>query len=134
LLVPSHARATRFDLHNEKPHQHASPRSDSGVLVFLTGEVHGEEIKDDSVIELDGTEWKARVRLDHLQLVRVERSDDKNDKANVKRAAIKNELEKRKEEVSALEVKQAELITQCQQVLTLCHSFVAFLLFHSFDT
>ena len=91
------------------------PHSDSGVLVF-TGSLRGEEVKDGSILNLGIAEWRARIHPEHLELVRVVRTDDKREKGHEKRENIKNELAMRKQEVAALAVQRGELIGQCEEV------------------
>ena len=74
-----------------------------------------EELKDDSLVNLDGKDWKARIRPDHLELVRVECTDDGDEKSKEKRANIKHEIEMRKQEVDARERDFSELKEQCEQ-------------------
>jgi hypothetical protein len=87
------------------------------VLVYLAGSIRGEDVKDDSCIKLNDKEWRAHISHEHLQLVCVERTDDKRAKATAKREHIANEIEMRTQEVAALEAQRSVLIAQCEEVV-----------------
>ena len=83
-------------------------------MICLGTTLTAEELKDDSLVKIDGQDWKARIRPDHLELVRVECTDDGDEKSKEKRTNIKHEIEMRKQEMNALKQQRAALMEECE--------------------
>ena len=121
------------------PLQHYNS-DDTGLLILLDPTIlRLEEVKDNSLLQLNDTEWRARIRPEHLELVRVVRTDDKEARGAARRANIKHELKMRNQEVEELKTQRAALMDQCEAVrvihehahlsLLRCTGFVVVLIF-----